>query len=134
MSPDLWSWKMGSGGKSLMSNNFFLSHFSLLWEGIKWPRNLGFDEMEDIKRAQTHDTNVKNVWIEGISGYIDWVLHFINEETEAPTKYLAFTTSPLNFLLNLSSRLSSTLCYWNLVWDITDNYNLPNSMSYSQPS
>lgn len=48
--------------------------------------------MEDIKRTQTHDKNVKNVWIEGISDYIDQVLHFINEETEAPTKYLAFTT------------------------------------------
>lgn len=64
--------------------------------------------MEDIKRTQTHDKNVKNVWIEGISDYIDQVLHFINEETEAPTKYLAFT-SPLNSLLILSSRLSSTL-------------------------
>lgn len=96
MSPDLWNGKMGSGGKTLMSNNFFLSHFSLQWEGMKWSRNLGFDEMEDIKRAHTHDKNVKNVWIEGTSDYIDRVLHFINEETEAPTKYLAFTTSPLN--------------------------------------
>ena len=104
------------------------------WEGMKWTRNLGFDEMEDIKRTQTHDKNVKNVWIEGISDYIDQVLHFINEETEAPTKYLAFTTFPLNSLLILSSRLSSTVCHWNLVWDIIDNYNLPNSMSDSHSS
>ena len=54
--------------------------------------------MEDIKRAHTHDKNVKNVLIEGTSDYIDRVLHFINEETEAPPKYLAFTTSPLNSL------------------------------------
>lgn len=99
-----WPMKLKNGfwGEITNVQYFFLSHFSLLWEGMKWSRNLGFDEMEDIKRAQTHDKNVKNVWIEGISDYIDWVLHFINEETEAPTKYLAFTTSPLLIFFSTS--------------------------------
>lgn len=60
---------------------------------------------------------------------MDQVLHFINEEPEAPTKCLAITTSPLNSLLSLSNRLSSILCHWNLIQDIIDTYHLPNPMT-----
>lgn len=51
--------------------------------------------MADIKRAQTHDKNMKNVKIIEISYYLDQILLFINEESKAPMLFLSHLYFPL---------------------------------------